>query len=39
MLLDQGTGVAYILNGGGDLSKQVNHEVAVSGQPTVEVRH
>ena len=39
MLLDQASGVAYILNGGGDLSKQLNHEVAVSGQPTVETSH
>lgn len=39
MLLDQGSGVGYILNGGGDLSEQLNHEVEVSGQPLVEVSH
>jgi hypothetical protein len=39
MLLDQATGVAYILNSGGDLSKQVNHDVTVTGQPVVEVSH
>jgi hypothetical protein len=35
MLLDKASGVGYILKGGEDLSRQLNHELAVTGQTLV----